>query len=67
MPGAELTTNRRHRHRWEMQALRQLGDGDVDRALAAAELAQLTVLHIDKDYDLIAGITGQPVERLGQR
>ena len=33
---------------------------------AAAELAQLTVLHIGKDYDLIAGITGQPVERLSQ-
>ena len=33
---------------------------------AAAELAQLTVLHIDKDYDLIAAITGQPVERLSQ-
>ncbi len=33
---------------------------------AAAELAQLTVLHFDKDYDLIAGITGQPVERLSQ-
>lgn len=33
---------------------------------AAAELAQLTVLHIDKDYDLIAGITGQRVERLSQ-
>lgn len=33
---------------------------------AGAELAQLTVLHIDKDFDLIAGITGQPVERLNQ-
>jgi predicted nucleic acid-binding protein len=33
---------------------------------AAAELAQLTILHIDKDYDLIAAITGQPVERLSQ-
>ena len=33
---------------------------------ATAELAQLTVLHIDKDYDLIAAITGQPVERLSQ-
>jgi predicted nucleic acid-binding protein len=33
---------------------------------AAAELAQLIVLHIDKDYDLIAGITGQPVELLSQ-
>jgi predicted nucleic acid-binding protein len=33
---------------------------------AAAELAQLTVLHLDKDYDLIAGITGQAIERLSQ-
>ena len=33
---------------------------------AAAELVQLTVLHIDKDYDLIAAVTGQPVERLTQ-
>jgi predicted nucleic acid-binding protein len=31
---------------------------------ATAELAQLTVLHLDKDFDLIASITGQPVERL---
>jgi predicted nucleic acid-binding protein len=31
---------------------------------AAAELAQLTVLHDDKDFELIAGLTGQPVERL---
>jgi predicted nucleic acid-binding protein len=31
---------------------------------AAAELANLTVLHVDKDFDLIADITGQPVERL---
>ena len=31
---------------------------------ATAELAQLTVLHVDKDYELIATITGQPVERL---
>lgn len=31
---------------------------------AAAELAQLTVLHLDQDYELIAEITGQPVERL---
>lgn len=33
---------------------------------AAAELAQLTVLHVDKDFELIAEITGQPVERLSQ-
>lgn len=31
---------------------------------AVAELAQLTVLHVDKDYELIADITGQPLERL---
>jgi predicted nucleic acid-binding protein len=31
---------------------------------ATAELAGLTVLHLDKDFGLIAGITGQPVERL---
>ena len=31
---------------------------------ATAELAGLTVLHIDKDFDLIASITGQPIERL---
>jgi predicted nucleic acid-binding protein len=31
---------------------------------AAAELGGLTVLHVDKDFDLIAEITGQPMERL---
>jgi len=31
---------------------------------ATAELAGLTVLHVDKDFDLIAEITAQPVERL---
>jgi predicted nucleic acid-binding protein len=31
---------------------------------ATAELAELTVLHVDKDFDLIADITGQPTERL---
>lgn len=29
---------------------------------AIAELAGLTVLHLDKDFELIAAITGQPVE-----
>ncbi len=33
-------------------------------AAAAAELAGLIVLHLDKDFDLIAAVTGQPVERL---
>lgn len=31
---------------------------------ATAELAGLTVLEVDKDFELIASITGQPVERL---
>ena len=31
---------------------------------ATAELAGLTVLHLDKDFDIIAQITGQLMERL---
>ena len=31
---------------------------------ATAEIANLTVLALDKDFDLIASFTGQPVERL---
>ena len=31
---------------------------------ATAELVGLTVLHVDKDFELIAEVTGQPVERL---
>lgn len=31
---------------------------------ATAELAGRTVLHLDKDFDVIAEITGQPIERL---
>jgi predicted nucleic acid-binding protein len=31
---------------------------------ATAELTQLTVLHHDKDFDLISDITRQPLERL---
>ncbi|MGH3633291.1 PIN domain nuclease [Mycobacterium sp.] len=31
---------------------------------ATAELAGLVVVHIDKDFDLIAAVTGQRVERL---
>lgn len=33
---------------------------------ATAEVAQLTVLHLDKDFELIADVTGQPVERLAE-
>ena len=31
---------------------------------ATAELAGLTVLHMDKDFEIIADITGQPLESL---
>jgi predicted nucleic acid-binding protein len=31
---------------------------------ATAELAGLTVLHLDKDFEVIAQVTGQPIERL---
>jgi predicted nucleic acid-binding protein len=34
---------------------------------ATAELAELVVLHVDKAYELIAAITGQPIERLSLR
>jgi len=31
---------------------------------ATAELAGLTVLHLDKDFEVIAALTGRPLERL---
>jgi predicted nucleic acid-binding protein len=31
---------------------------------AAAEWGRLTLLHVDKDFELIAGVTGQEVQRL---
>jgi len=31
---------------------------------ATAELAGLAVLHLDKDFEVIADVTGQPLERL---
>jgi predicted nucleic acid-binding protein len=34
---------------------------------ATAELAGLTVLHVDKDFEVIAQITGQPIERLNMQ
>lgn len=34
---------------------------------ATAELAGLTVLHLDKDFEVIADLTGQPMERLATR
>ncbi len=31
---------------------------------AAAELAELAVLHYDRDFELIASVTGQPVRSI---
>jgi predicted nucleic acid-binding protein len=31
---------------------------------ATAELAGLTVLHLDKDFEIISSLTGQPIEQL---
>jgi predicted nucleic acid-binding protein len=55
-----------------MELLALLADRGAHRAPAvpdliiatAAELAGLTLLHLDKDFDPIAEITGQPMERL---
>lgn len=44
---------------------RHRGPSIADLLIAAtAEVAQLVVLHVDRDYELIAEVTGQPVERL---
>jgi hypothetical protein len=32
--------------------------------LLVAAAAELTVLHMDRDFEVIAAITGQPLERL---
>ncbi|MFI9509160.1 PIN domain nuclease [Nocardia sp. NPDC052566] len=55
-----------------VQVLRLLADHGHHRApsipdlliAATAEQAKLAVLHADKDFELIAEVTGQPVERL---
>lgn len=44
------------------------GPGVPDLIVAAtAELAGLTVVHLDKDFEAIARITGQPAERLREQ
>jgi predicted nucleic acid-binding protein len=58
---------------WELQMM--LADRGQHRApsipdlliAATAEKTGLTVLAIDKDFDLIAEITGQPVQTLAVR
>jgi predicted nucleic acid-binding protein len=55
-----------------VEVLTLLADRDQHRApsipdfiiAATAELSGLTVLHLDKDFEIIANITGQPIERL---
>ena len=55
-----------------VEVLRTLADRGQHRApsipdlliAASAERGQLTVLHVDKDFDLIAEVTGQAVQRL---
>lgn len=69
MPVEYLTPNIEDRSLEVQMALADLGKHRApaipDLLIAAtAELAQLTVLHVDKDYELIAQITGQPMERL---
>jgi predicted nucleic acid-binding protein len=66
----EYLTPRAEDRAVEVQAL--LADRGQHRAAsipdlliaATAELAGLRVLHQDRDFELIAGVTGQPVERL---
>jgi predicted nucleic acid-binding protein len=42
------------------------GSSPVDLLIAAtAELNDLTLLHLDNDFECIARITGQPMERFG--
>jgi predicted nucleic acid-binding protein len=58
-----------------MEVLTLLADRGQHRApsipdliiAATAELVGLTVLHLDKDFEIIADITGQPLERLAER
>jgi predicted nucleic acid-binding protein len=55
-----------------LEVLRSLAERGQHRApsipdllvAATAETARLTVLHVDKDFDLIAAITGQEIHRL---
>jgi predicted nucleic acid-binding protein len=55
-----------------MEVLTLLADRGQHRApsipdliiAATAEFAGLTVLHFDKDFEIIASITGQPLQRL---
>jgi predicted nucleic acid-binding protein len=66
----EYLTRAMEQRALEVQAL--LADQGQHRApgvpdvliAAVAERAGCTLLHVDKDFELIASVTGQPVERL---
>jgi hypothetical protein len=69
MPTVYLTPNIENRAVVVQQALADRGHHRAPAVpdlliAAAAELTDLVVLHLDKDYELIAEITGQPIERL---
>ena len=57
-----------------LEVQQQLADRGQHRApsipdlllAATAELTSLTLLHLDKDFDLIAAVTHQPLERLAE-
>ena len=54
-------------HDSTLQLLQKLGStaSNADLLIAAtAELNGLTVLHKDKDFNLVAGITGQELDEL---
>lgn len=69
MPVEYLTPAGEDRAMAVQQALAQAGHHRApsipDLLIAAiGELTGLTVLHLDKDFELVASVTGQPVERL---
>jgi predicted nucleic acid-binding protein len=69
MPVTNLTPAAEHRAVHVQGLLAQRGmhraPSVPDLLIAAiAETSALTVLHVDKDFELIAEVTGQPMERL---
>ncbi|GAB3429572.1 PIN domain-containing protein [Actinophytocola sediminis] len=69
MPVEHLTPTAEKRALNVLEALAERGQHRApsirDLLIAAiAEQARLVVLHVDKDFELIADITGQPVDRL---
>jgi predicted nucleic acid-binding protein len=51
---------------WRTGRVRAVGFPDLLVA-AVAERERVTLLHYDSDYDLIAGVTGQPMQWVVQR